>query len=357
MAKISPFGRYRAFDDNGDPLAGGKLYTYEAGTTTNKQTFTTEAGDVANANPVILDADGYADVWLGTGAYKFVLTDASDVTLWTVDNISGEAEGAFGSAVITQATNLNVTSVFNNNAFICTAAITLSLLSATEAGDGFFISVKNDSGGNVIIDPDGAETIDGAATLTLADSQSCLVITNGTAWYALFLPPAVVIPDIPVKQVVYFKDTTTAVQSFTSSTLADVTNYKARITPSSASNDVQVTVTCATRLLVSPSTTASEAYFRLAVVRVDDPDGTPSSTDVFNGNTATWSYSNDASANTDEAYQMLSITFHDQPATTSEIEYKIQCSVDANAATATAQVIAQTALQPRILILEEVEVV
>ena len=88
MANLCPLIRFREFDSNGDPLSGGKLYSYEAGTTTPKATYTDSTGNTANANPVILDSSGYADLWLGAGAYKFVLKDANDVTLWTKDNIS-----------------------------------------------------------------------------------------------------------------------------------------------------------------------------------------------------------------------------------------------------------------------------
>lgn len=79
---------FRGFNANNAPLAGGKLYTYAAGTTTPLSTYTTRAGNIANANPVVLDANGEADVWTTPGVlYKFVLKDASDVTLRTVDNV------------------------------------------------------------------------------------------------------------------------------------------------------------------------------------------------------------------------------------------------------------------------------
>lgn len=80
--------KFQAFDSNGDPLVGGKLYTFEPGTTTPKATFTTSALSVANANPVILDSRGEADVW-PSGTTKYVLKDSSDNTIWTVDNVGG----------------------------------------------------------------------------------------------------------------------------------------------------------------------------------------------------------------------------------------------------------------------------
>ena len=102
MANLSPIPVFRAFDAQGAPLAGGLLYTYEAGTSTEKATFTDSTGTVANTNPVVLDARGEAHVWLDNAApYKLVLKTAQDVTLWTVDQVVGIGTGAGGSTPIT----------------------------------------------------------------------------------------------------------------------------------------------------------------------------------------------------------------------------------------------------------------
>lgn len=93
MAVIAPLPRQRFFDANGLPLAGGQLFTYLAGTTTPQATYTDSTGLTPNSNPVVLDADGYADVWLGSAKYKFVLEDDLGNVLWTVDNIDGTAQG------------------------------------------------------------------------------------------------------------------------------------------------------------------------------------------------------------------------------------------------------------------------
>lgn len=91
--------RFRAFTQAGVPMAGGKLYTYVATTSTPQATYTDATLLVANANPVVLDANGEAAVWIGPAAYKFILKDASDVTQWTVDNVteSGSGETPAGS--------------------------------------------------------------------------------------------------------------------------------------------------------------------------------------------------------------------------------------------------------------------
>lgn len=94
MAKPIPNLRYREFDSNGDPLAGGKLYSYIAGTSTLLTTYTDSGGLTSNSNPVILDANGAADVWLGNRIYKFVLTDAADVQIFSKDNIDGTDSGS-----------------------------------------------------------------------------------------------------------------------------------------------------------------------------------------------------------------------------------------------------------------------
>ena len=92
---LSPVGGAGAqfFDNNGDPLTGGKLYTYAAGTTTPQATYTSAAGSVFHTNPIVLDAagrvPGSSEIWLQFAPYKFVLKDSNDVTLSTWDNVSG----------------------------------------------------------------------------------------------------------------------------------------------------------------------------------------------------------------------------------------------------------------------------
>lgn len=85
--------KFSSLSSSGQMLAGGRLYTYSAGTTTPLATYTDYDGLVPNANPVILDARGEATVRRTVGvAYKFVLKDASDVTIWTLDNILDDAD-------------------------------------------------------------------------------------------------------------------------------------------------------------------------------------------------------------------------------------------------------------------------
>lgn len=186
MARISPYTFFRAFDNNGAILSGGKLYTYEAGTSTPKVTYTDAGEGTPNDNPIILDAYGEADIWLGQGAYKFVLYDKNDVLQRTVDDVIGDTISAFGSSFVSTSTNLNITSVYENSIVLCDDSLTLSLLPAATADEGFYFIVKNIGSGTVTIDPDASETINNASTYSLEAGASISVNCNGSEWYTLF---------------------------------------------------------------------------------------------------------------------------------------------------------------------------
>lgn len=73
-------------DSSGQPLSGGKVYTYEAGTSTNATTYTNQAKTVNATNPIILGNRGEASIF-ASGSYKFVVKDSSDVTIFTIDGL------------------------------------------------------------------------------------------------------------------------------------------------------------------------------------------------------------------------------------------------------------------------------
>jgi hypothetical protein len=92
---LSPVGGVASqfFDNNGNPLSGGKIFTYAAGTTTNLATYTSASGGTAHPNPIILDSAGRVpggEIWLTDGlAYKFVIKNSNDVLIGTYDNVIG----------------------------------------------------------------------------------------------------------------------------------------------------------------------------------------------------------------------------------------------------------------------------
>lgn len=90
---LSPIGNgFQFFNNDGLPLNAGKIFTYQAGSTTPLSTFTDSSGLIANTNPIILGTDGRppSTIWLTEGFfYKFVLATSSNVTIQTYDNLYG----------------------------------------------------------------------------------------------------------------------------------------------------------------------------------------------------------------------------------------------------------------------------
>lgn len=73
---------------DGTPLAGGTVETYDAGTNTPKISYSEYTLTTPNTNPVVLDSNGQADIWI-SGMYKFIVKDANGVVVGTRDNMYG----------------------------------------------------------------------------------------------------------------------------------------------------------------------------------------------------------------------------------------------------------------------------
>jgi hypothetical protein len=122
---LSPVGGAAAqfFTNSGIPLAGGKLYTYAAGTTTPAVTYTSSSGATPHSNPIILNSAGRVatgEIWLNPSPYKFLLKDSNDVLIATYDNISGIGAASY------QVDN-----------FTGTGSQTIFTLSAASLGENF----------------------------------------------------------------------------------------------------------------------------------------------------------------------------------------------------------------------------
>jgi hypothetical protein len=96
---LSIFGGVGAqfFDNNGNVLSGGKIYTYQAGTTTPLATYTSSTGSTAHTNPIVLDSAGRVpggEIWNQLQLYKFVLKTSAEVTIATYDNVGSSFNAA-----------------------------------------------------------------------------------------------------------------------------------------------------------------------------------------------------------------------------------------------------------------------
>jgi hypothetical protein len=116
LAQVSPipFIKPTWTNQSGQPCSGCMLGTFQAGTSTPLVTYSDAAGTIPNSNPVILDAYGRANVFLGSSAYKFVLQSPGGVTYWTEDNITATSLSLLASNNVWTGTNTwQSTSTFN----------------------------------------------------------------------------------------------------------------------------------------------------------------------------------------------------------------------------------------------------
>lgn len=86
------------FDDNGNPLAGGILYFYNAGTATPKAVYADSAGLISIGTQVTLDSVGRAKIWLN-GYYKLEIKTALGILVTTEDNVSSAYSPAASSSL------------------------------------------------------------------------------------------------------------------------------------------------------------------------------------------------------------------------------------------------------------------
>lgn len=93
-----------------------------------------------------------------------------------------------GSEYLSKSAGYTPLAVDRGKTINCTAALTLSLTAAATLGTGWICTVKA-NGGNVTIDPNASETINGAATYVVYDGNSADIICDGTNFQVVHLGP------------------------------------------------------------------------------------------------------------------------------------------------------------------------
>lgn len=173
----------QAFDDYGELLAGGKIYTYEAGTTTPLVTYQDQNGATPNANPVVLNAAGRATVRVTNGvAYKFVIKDVDDVTVVTLDNIIvGTSSNASGDTLIANMSYVGTPGAQGfMGGFIHTDAVIYPV--DFEGADGF---VETNPGADFVISIRKNGTQIGTATISTTGAHTFETTGHTTVSFAI----------------------------------------------------------------------------------------------------------------------------------------------------------------------------
>lgn len=164
---------WQFFDNNGNILSGGNLYTYAAGTTTPLTTYTSSAATTANSNPIVLDASGRVpyEIWINTtSTAKFALYTSTGTLIGTWDNIP-----SYAAALNLTGTN-NAVAYFNSvGTFTSSSNMTFDGSNLTVAGG---ITTGSDVAITGNISTTGTATFTGLISSTAGISSSTPAVTQ-----------------------------------------------------------------------------------------------------------------------------------------------------------------------------------
>jgi hypothetical protein len=154
---LTPNAKQQLFDNKGLPAVGYKVFTYAAGTSTKLATKVSPLG-ADNANPIILDYRGEANIWIAPNvAYKYVLAPPTDTdppthAIWTVDNV-------VSSQLITLYGGVDTGSV---NAYVLT--FTANFTAYTDGIIIYWIPANTNTGPSTL-------NVNGLGALAIVDAQ------------------------------------------------------------------------------------------------------------------------------------------------------------------------------------------
>lgn len=98
---LAPIINDQQVDNNGNPLSGGTIEVYLAGTSTPSTTYSDKNGLVPNTTPIVLNTLGVnnqGEIWLTGGAsYKFIIKNSVGIVQRTLDNVSGINDSAIST--------------------------------------------------------------------------------------------------------------------------------------------------------------------------------------------------------------------------------------------------------------------
>jgi hypothetical protein len=181
-AFAAPVPVFRDWDNNGNPLINGQLFTYAAGTTNPIATYTDATAGTANTNPVILNSRGEAPVFLlPNTAYKFVLEDSRGNLIWSEDQI-------FGSQLLTLYAG---TDTGTSNNYVLTYNAPFTTYAGAQGQIIYFIPANSNTGPSTvnintlgpvpIVNPNGTPL----AANEISANQIAAIVFNTGSFYLI----------------------------------------------------------------------------------------------------------------------------------------------------------------------------
>jgi len=184
MANLGPAPKAQFLDAAGQPLVGGMVYTYAAGTTTPLATYTSASATSANTNPIILDGRGECSIWFApSSTYKIKLTDSNGVEIYVVDNIAGGGYVSGGTIVDSSFVNGTISNAALSGSTISGGSIDGAIIGASTPSTAAFTTFSGawaslPAGTKMLFVQTAAPT--GWTKLTTNDNKA-LRIVSGTA--------------------------------------------------------------------------------------------------------------------------------------------------------------------------------
>lgn len=128
---LLPWVISREILNDGKLGSSAKIYTYESSTNTPKATYKKADGSELNTNPIICDASGGFVCFLGSGAYRILVTDENDIQIAPpVDGIVSDS-----SSINSTATTASV-KTYNELRSLTTAPDYVYVAGRSAPGDG-----------------------------------------------------------------------------------------------------------------------------------------------------------------------------------------------------------------------------
>lgn len=183
------------FDNSGNPLNGGKIRIYDAGTLSAKTVYQDTDETVPWSPPITLDSAGRPEqpVYIGSGPWKYTLETSAGVVFITEDNIPGDTVLTVDEyarpnmPVLSKSLSYTVLADDIGSMIQADATggdVTITLISAVTAGDGAQIGIQNVGSANrVIVAVPGGQTVNGATTIQILKPRAGGVLTsNAGSW-------------------------------------------------------------------------------------------------------------------------------------------------------------------------------